>query len=378
MTANITMTNRAARRPAALLLVILVTAAQLMGFVPSAEASADSAGFDVKAQLPANQLDDSHSYFDLLVKPGGEQVLNVTVNNSDDEQIVVDVSAISASTNANGIIDYSTPGIKDETLKHPFSEISDVLTDELVIPPGESAMARVKVTMPDDSYDGVILGGLVFSRRPDSPQPEGGGETGSLAPGSSMTITNVYSYILAVKLTENTGVTVMPEFELLSVTPDQVNYYAEVVHEIRNSQAAIAKNINLDIRVYSETKKEDVITYSTGNIDMAPNSVMALGLRWEDGKAVPGKYISYVGIELNGRTWELEKSFEITGEEASEINDGANVIEKEKEPFPYMLLLIIFGFLILLLLFIIILILLRRRRDDEDSAKPDDNAKPKS
>jgi len=247
----------------------------------------DSAGFTVQAQIPSNQVDKEQTYFDLRVEPGQAQTLQVVVNNTSSEAIVVDVSAISASTNSNGVIDYTTPGVKDETLRHPFAEMSMVNTPVLQLQPHQSAVAEIEVTVPAEQYEGTVLGGLVFRRRPAA---ETDTQTVTSQAGD-MDITNVYSYILAVKLTE-TEVAVQPNFELVKVEPGQVNSYAEITHNIRNTQAAIAKNLTLKFRVFSQDEQKDVISKVVGNVDMAPNSVMPYGLRWPNSQAKPGRYTS--------------------------------------------------------------------------------------
>ena len=118
-------------------------------------------GYYVRAVLPDNQISNNLSYFDLRMQPGQSQTLEVEVVNESDKVITVDLAAVSASTNRNGIIDYKTPDIRDETLKIPFSEIAAPEDTSIVIEAHSTAMARITIDMPAEVYDGVVLGGLV-------------------------------------------------------------------------------------------------------------------------------------------------------------------------------------------------------------------------
>ena len=92
----------------------------------------EGVGFSVRAVLPENQVNSQVSYFDLHMAPERKQDLTVEIYNKEAKEIKAKISVVSASTNGNGIIDYKTPGIKDKTLKIPFSEIAKV-QEEIVM-----------------------------------------------------------------------------------------------------------------------------------------------------------------------------------------------------------------------------------------------------
>ncbi len=98
----------------------------LAGIVPVQAHALQSAekenpmGFYVRALLPENQRDTSLTHFDLQMQPEQQQQLDVEIVNTSSAPIWVSVEAVSASTAPNGVIDYYTPDVKDETLKIPF------------------------------------------------------------------------------------------------------------------------------------------------------------------------------------------------------------------------------------------------------------------
>ncbi len=118
--------------------------------------------FAVTAVIPENQIDKNQSYFDLKMKPGQKQTLQVQMKNDTDKDVIVETYANTAITNSNGIVDYSTKNPKfDSTLKFPFSKIAKV-QKETKIPAKSTVTLDVNVEMPNEPFDGVILGGTVF------------------------------------------------------------------------------------------------------------------------------------------------------------------------------------------------------------------------
>lgn len=343
----------------------------LPGLMVQAAAAEDTGniGFYVRALLPENQNDKDLTYFDLKMRPGQSQSLEVEVVNETDGEIAVDISAISASTNRNGIIDYKTPDIRDASLAHPFSELAKVEESTLTIPAKSSAVARISLDMPAREYDGVVLGGLVFTRRDQAPQQSGG-----------TSLQNLYSYVIGVKLSETDAV-VAPDFELEQVQGEAVNYQPALVHYIRNKNAAIAKGINLHVVLHNADGQVVGEATHTG-IDMAPNSTMPLavtpaapgagagqqGQNTASPELLPGDYTSQVTLEHDGQSWALEQKFTIGGTEAQNINAQTIGAAGADKSSPVTMLVALLGVAAAVIagLFIIIMRLLRRREETKE------------
>lgn len=313
-------------------------------------------GFSVKAILPENQIDSNASYFDLRMSPKQEQALTVQINNEGEEEIEVKVEAISASTNQNGVIDYKTPDVRDESLKIPFSEIASVEEVTVKVAAGASEQAVIRITMPEEGYDGVILGGLAFTKQGES-EEEDAAESQTSASG--VTIKNVYSYVLGVKLTE-TDVVVSPDFEAMEAKPELKNYRVGVTHYIQNKAAAIAEDIDINVDIYDEKEGKIVKTAHAENIDMAPNSVMPYAVLW-DGEIDPGSYISHVTMKIDGEEWVFEMPFKVTAAEATAINADSVETPETPEALPWWAIVLIILFAVLILLVVLLLIWHRKR-----------------
>ena len=308
---------------------------------PVEAAPPSDAGFYVQAILPENQLDRNLTYFDLRMAPGQTQQLEIEITNQLDTSLLINIETISASTNRHGIIDYTTPSIHDKSLRVPFSTIANTKEDTILIPAKSSETAVVNVEMPNDPFDGVILGGLVFTR-----------EKEKTVTAKTTTINNIFSYVVGVKLSEN-DVNVSPQFELTCVTPKTVNYQPEFVHAIRNTQAAIAKDVDVTISVQDQ---DGVIWAHTSktNIDMAPNSTMPLGVALKREEFKAGTYLSEVLIRYNEEVFNYQEEFVITAAESDFINDGIISEDSANIHLQHILLALLLTFIIVISLIVLL------------------------
>ena len=329
--------------------MILTVFAALGGLTmafPVMAAPETEAGFYVHAKLPENQLDKTLTYFDLRMQPEQTQTLEIEIINQLDMPLVIDVEAISASTNRHGIIDYKTPFVRDETLRFPFSTLAKVRDKTLTVPARSSQTAAITITMPEESFDGIILGGLTFTRKQDK-----------LESSKTTIMNNVFSYVVGVKLSES-DVVVNPQFELINVAPQSVHYQPEFVHAIRNSQASIVKNMDVEVTVKS---KNGVIWAQAekSNIDMAPNSILPLGAPLNGSTFVAGEYISDVTVTYDGQTFSHQYDFVIDSPHANIINDEI-ITDASTKSTPWHIMIICLS---LSLIIILLLTLLKRKKN---------------
>jgi len=100
---------------------LLITMTMLVGVLFGGlmtTAQAENLNYTVSADLPKNQLNSKVSYFDLKVTPGQTQDLTIQIKNSDNAAHKYVVTPNRATTNDNGVIDYSQSKAKaDASLK---------------------------------------------------------------------------------------------------------------------------------------------------------------------------------------------------------------------------------------------------------------------
>ncbi|MHC5227443.1 DUF916 and DUF3324 domain-containing protein [Enterococcus sp. LJL99] len=306
-------------------------------------AFAEEMSFSVEAKIPNNQRDKDKTYFDLTVKPGEVQDLEVALRNNTNKAVTVLVNANTAITNKNGVIDYSEVDPKlDPSLKYPFSKLAET-ENEVELAANESKMIQVKVTVPNNPFDGIILGGLHFKQK-DSDDKKST-ETG-------VQIENKFAYVIGVRLSEN-DTEIKPDLKLFDVKPGQRNYRNVVLANLQNPTARILSKMSIDAKIYPSGSNEVLYQQKQSDLSMAPNSNFDYAVPLNNKAFKAGKYRLTMHVESSGEKWDFEKEFEIKADEAEKFNKEAVELEEESNNN---LIYFILGGVILLLIIIALVV----------------------
>lgn len=287
-----------------------------------ANAGNSEIGFAVRAHLPDNQLDDTISYFYLDTKPGQEQILRVQVVNRDDEDIEIALEANTAFTNRNGVIEYTASQERDESLAVDFSQCVYIEQPILTVPKQGSATAEFVLTLPEEPFEGDVLGGLLFTRLPPAKDEDAlqDDDEETQAQGG-MSIQNVYTYAVAVRLRENTPAaqsepqpTIETSFEFINVSVGELAGLPIMTLRIRNPQPLIAKDLALQAHVYAQDAREPVLSFAQTQLSMAPNSTMPY-TKYLKSDEVLNANTYRVELELTyaGQTWVMQAPLSLPG-----------------------------------------------------------------
>ncbi|EDO1145911.1 DUF3324 domain-containing protein [Listeria innocua] len=318
---------------------------------------AEGNSFSVKAILPANQA-SSVTYFDLQMEPKQKQKLDVEITNQSKEQMTINCVANTAITNEMGYVDYSIPKTKpDETLKYPFVDITEVSDSEITLEPNETKIWSVNIQMPEESYDGIILGGLHFKEKTKEKTEK---ETKQ---EKEVQIKNEYAYVIGVKLTEKTTI-VKPELALNQIKAGSRNYRNVVEINLQNTKATLVGGLAVDAKIYKQGSEKVLHEAKRTDLSMAPNSNFNYSVNWENQELKPGKYKLHLVAKNKDDKWEWTKDFTISSDEAKKANDKALGLEKD-----YTWLYITGGILLLLILITVTYLIGRRtakKKDDEE------------
>ncbi|WYK02100.1 hypothetical protein A5821_003243 [Enterococcus sp. 7F3_DIV0205] len=303
------------------------------------EKSNETNSFYVQAVIPQNQIDFNKSYFDLKMQPQEEQELQVKLVNPEDTPISVSINAINATTTEEGMIDYTVKGVKDKTLKYPFESLVKVLETTISLQPYETKIARFHLKIPKEKYDGVIVGGLRFTKNLSEAETK----------NKDVTIQQRFHYVVGVVLNE-TDVTILPDYEMdsVKVAKSKQGKKISVIHSIRNKNAAISKKMDLKFTIQKKGDKAPLIKLEKEGLEMAPDSVMDFPVPIKRQLAA-GKYISNTQIMQDGKKWTFENEFEITREQAKQINEE-NKGPKVESKVPFWLILLIILLVVLVLI----------------------------
>jgi hypothetical protein len=331
-------------------IIFIATLLLGIGIVSNSEAAlAGTMEYSVKANIPENQINKKLTYFDLKMSPGAKQTISLTLTNNSTEEKEIAIEPNTAITNQNGVIDYSKhKQEKDSSLRYSLTEL--ITPKQIVKLKGkEEKEVQFTIQMPQESYDGVILGGFYIYELHQSDDKKD---------SEHVKINNEFSYIIGVKLTE-TDKSVSPELELNKVQAGLMNYRTVVTANLQNSKPVILNNLNVDAQITKEGKKEVLHQTKKNNLSMAPNSNFDFPINWDNQKLMPGKYHLYITATDGNQTWRFDKMFEIKGNIAKELNKTAVEVEKD-----YTLIFIGFAVIIVSLILFIILLLRKKKRGE--------------
>lgn len=314
------------------------------------KAGAQTSGeFSVKAVIPDNQVDTRQTYFDLRMKPGEKQTVQIVISNSRMEELTAQIRLNAASTGRNGLIVYTEPGIRDESLKVAITDVATLGAETVTVPASGTTTVNIDIQMPEEELDGVILGGIVVTAD----------ETGNNTQATEgIALKNTITYVIGLKITENDK-EVAPDFDLTAITPSLVNYRTAMAVTLHNKVPRIAKGMQVQAQVYRSGSDTVLYDLALDNAEMAPLTKGDFVIDW-GGKALqPGTYRLKMTAKYEDRLWEWDEEFTIAGE-AGELNKEAVGLEKD-----YRWLYLTGGLLLLVLVALLAFWLGRRKKKND-------------
>ncbi len=325
--------------------------------VSALQVDASEFTFAVNTIIPENQLDQDKTYFDLMVEPGQEQVLEVELRNDTDEEVQVEAVIRSATTNINGVVEYGDRDVeRDSTLEYAMEDLIEV-PEVVTIPANTTYTLEMELTVPEEEFTGVLAGGVTF-QEVESEEDEDEEEQ-----SSGMSIQNKYAYVVGIVLQMNEDA-VDPELILNDVFAGQVNARNVINANIQNIMPMYMNDMSVEARITKKGQGDTLYELEAENMQMAPNSNFDLPIPLNGEKMEAGEYTLYMTVESMDETWVWERDFTITNEEAEAFNE-TDVSIPEDTSYLY----IIIGALLLILAIIIFFIILSRRKAKKERAE---------
>ncbi|AUJ87416.1 DUF916 and DUF3324 domain-containing protein [Enterococcus sp. CR-Ec1] len=316
--------------------------------IPKVYASEDG-NFSVSPLNPETGEPQS-SYYDLKVEPGDEIALEVTIMNSSSKEMKIKVEANNATTNSNGITSYLKSEERDSSLKVSFEDMVTIENDEITVVANSNSKAVIVVTVPDESFQGEILGGLRFSEIKEKQGSD-----------NERVITNNITYTVGVLLRESEN-QVDPEMVMHDVITEQRNYRNYISVNMQNRAPRMIQSLKIKAQVFDKKTNELRYEASNDSMRMAPNSNFYFGISLEDKKFVPGEYMMAVEGEADGSNFSFNKTFTISSGDVREYNRNSVFSEDNNSNFWLYIILIGIGILIIFLLSF----LFKRRRPQNE------------
>lgn len=320
--------------------------------------SAEEMGFSVKTIPSEHQLDKTQTYFDIRVTPDTTEILEIELQNNTKEDVTVLMSANTAVTNGNGLIDYSNSNPKiDASMTRDFSKMVDV-DPEVTLKGSETKRVKIPVAIPKESFDGIILGGFHFSQKEtDAKKSEQAG----------VQVKNKFSYVVGVRLSEN-DTELETEVNLLDVMAGQRNYRNTILATLQNPQAHILNNMDVEAYIYNAGNTKDAIYYDKKeNLEMAPNSSFDYGINMNNNAFKPGKYVMKMTVKTKGETFDFTKEFSISADESKSLNEEAVELVEAESQWPKYLIGIIVA-LVMIITGLVVYLLVKRKNSSQNKS----------
>jgi len=315
--------------------------------------------FLVMPELPENQRQSSSTFFDLLVTPGQKQDLVIEIQNISENDIVVLVETITASTSRNGQINYTSRGKLDETLRFSFEDLVTLPQDYFEIPALSSIKVALALETPNEWFDGAILGSIRILREATQQERDEGGM-----------IVNEFARAIAVRLVTREDAEEIPvDLAVGEITVELINYRASIVVPVRNLQPRIIKDARAVAQIFPTGSNQPIFEYTLDNLEFAPNSILPLSFVDEAGYGIDsGDYTAVIDIEHDGEAWSFNQGFHITAQEAVTVNENAinqhGAVRPQQQGLTlWMWIAIICGVVLLVVILTLMIVLsLRTRR----------------
>lgn len=320
---------------------------------------AEEMQFYPEPKYPDNQLSRS-GYFDLLMKPGQKQTIEINLVNNGEKTIKVKPVIKVATTNTNGVVEYGeAPSKPDKTLEHSIEKIVKPIDKVVEVEAKKSKPMRFEVSMPSQSFDGILVGGITIM---DDNQKE------NTSAQAGMNINNQFAYAIAVVLRES-KTPVKSDLVLGKVKADQNNARNVVSATLRNTKPKYLNQMKVDAKVYQKRNDKDTVLHSIkSDMQMAPNSYFKYPIPYNGKYMRAGKYMLDMTVTAGkDDKWHFKREFTITRSEANKYNDKDVSVEPEKDNKLWIIIAIVIAVVIVVLL--IIYMIHNRRKKQELEAK---------
>lgn len=333
---------------------------------------ANEFNFSVEPVQPETQVDKEQTYFDIKVTPGKEQELVIHMRNDTEKEVKINPSIAPATTNMNGVVEYSPNDIAiDQTLTHNLEEI--VTTEkEIVIPKRSTYDLKLTVTPPNESFAGVIAGGITLKEEVEELEEE---EENGLA------INNEYSYVVGIVLHSDSSEKIAPVLNVKKVYPSQVNARNVIITDFQNPQPDYLNTVTILSEITRVGSQTPIIEQEKQHMQMAPNTTFSYPVSQEGKKLQAGKHQAHIIVYANQskdgqhehgkdeeghpiryqNKWEFTEEFVISKEKAREFNKKDVTIKQD-----YTMWYIIGG---LILIIVALLIWMYRTKKNEHVKK---------
>lgn len=299
--------NRKMQKKSRNIFLIVAMLGLFIGYSPTANASKNipskGIGFYYQTIAPVNQQQEGN-FFDLVVKPGQQQALEIELINESDEALTISVAINNATTTEKGLINYSKSKLKhtpDFTYK-----LTDMLKGpkEITLKEKEKRKLKLSLMVPNESIDGLILGGIELKKKTVVPTTN-----------EATTINNEFAYVFSVALQMNEK-EIAPQFSANSPVTSQASEANIVTISINNDRPTVADKLTVETIIRSNDSDKVLAEFKLKEGKMAPLSIMEIPITFD--QSLPGTYRIETKLKRANQEWQWEQLFEIKAKQTEE------------------------------------------------------------
>lgn len=315
---------------------------------------AEGMGYSVRAIIPENQIDQTKTYFDLLVKPGETQQLILEVVSTSSETLHLNVSPYSATTNQNGELEFSVePSSHDSSLKYPMSQLVSG-SQSVSVPPMATKQVIFTLKVPEESFSGKVVGGFtIYDQEND--------REASTTSKNDVQIRNVFSLVIGIRLQEKIE-PIQPELRLNQVKADLFNFRTAMTANLQNISPEFIGELKVAATIKKAGSQKVLYESQKAEMTMAPNSNFDFPIMLENQEIEPGSYLLELVATAGKEEWTFHKKFKVSSNEANQLNSEAVEVEKVQNPWILLLTVLLMAMMIVVLLVLVIVTVARRKK----------------
>ncbi|WP_348921392.1 DUF916 and DUF3324 domain-containing protein [Enterococcus rotai] len=303
--------------------------------------------FSYEVVFPENQHDKNVGYYDLLMKPGEKQTIQLKMHNVSDKPLKVAIDLNSAKTNGNGVIEYGPTDLKkDVSLNYDLAQIVTG-PQEVTLKPNSTETIDFVITLPEAAFEGYLAGGIQLKPIVKEEYSQ-----------EKSIIINKFAFLIGVLIHESSTEKIKPSLKLNDVSLKLKNGSYSLFVDLSNTKGVFVEKMDAVINIRKNKSSKNLIEFRKQDMRMAPHSNIAMPVSLQNQKITAGEYTADIRITTaDGGNWTWVKNFTFTKIEAEKVNQYMN--QNAQSNFSGWWLL---SFSTVLLITIVLFFLLKKKR----------------
>ncbi|EOL50918.1 DUF916 and DUF3324 domain-containing protein [Enterococcus caccae] len=269
-------------------------------------------GLSYEVLYPENQKNKNLGYFDLQMKTGQEQKVSLKLYNSLPKKLTVEVRLNTAKTNSIGKVEYGPNELKeDASLINEFINIVKG-PKKVVIPSRGNSQVDLVISLPKDTPQGLIAGGIQLQPVADSQAKE---------QSKKDVVVNEFAFLVGMLLRVGATDSIKPELKLNKTYIAFKESKSHFFVNISNIRPVYVEGMEVVIQVRKANKQKVLFEYQKKGMRMAPNSMIDLPVDLADKGITAGDYSAQIDVtSKTGGKWSWTEDFNVNALEANGLN----------------------------------------------------------